>query len=154
MPASLLRVVGPIASALVLLGCEIVPHGAATADQARRDFSSSAFCPMGRVAAERVEPIPPPPPAIARDGERMEMWRETFEARAQQSLKQTIAVSGCGESTTYICHDWVGYRTGRRGRRYRVFLGAACLEMGDAAQPVSTRSTMPEPAPKTTASSR
>jgi len=67
MAASLARVVGPIASALVLLGCEIVPHGAATADQARRDFSSSAFCPMGRVEAVRVEPIPPPPAAIAPD---------------------------------------------------------------------------------------
>jgi hypothetical protein len=154
MAASLARVVGPIASVLALLGCEIVPHGPATADQARRDFSSNAFCPMGRVMAERVEPVPPAPAAIARDAERLAMWRETFETRAQQSLKQTIVVSGCGESTTYTCYDWVGHRTGRHGRRYRVFLGTACLEMGEPAQPVSTRSTTPEPAPKTTASSR
>jgi hypothetical protein len=128
MVVPIVRALGPIAAVLTLLGCEAAPYGVASADQARRDFSSAAFCPMDRVDAERVSPMPPAPPAIASDPERMDMWREKFEGHVDPRARQTIAVSGCGEKTRYTCWDWIGDEPGRRGRRRRVYVGTSCLE--------------------------
>jgi hypothetical protein len=125
---------GPIAAALVLMGCEVAPHGAASADQARRDFSSAEFCPMDRVGAARLSPMPQAPPPIARDPERMAMWREKFEGHIDPKARQTIAVEGCGERATFACWDWVGDEPGRRGRKRRVYIGTSCLEADTASR--------------------
>lgn len=119
---------GLVAAALALTGCEPAPRGAATADAARREFSSADFCPMDRVEAERLSPMPPPPPAIASDPERMAMWRARFETHLDPKARQTIAVAGCGDRATYACWDWVGYGTGRRGKRRLVYIGTSCLD--------------------------
>jgi hypothetical protein len=131
MVALALRALGPIAAALVLAGCVAAPYRAATINQARRQFASEAFCPVDEVTAERVSTVPPAPPAVARDPERMEMWRTAFGTQVDPTARQTIAVSGCGESETFVCWDWVGYEPGRRGRRQLVYAGTSCNETLD-----------------------
>jgi hypothetical protein len=128
MLESLARRLGPIAAALALAGCEVAPHGAATEDEARRQFAEAAYCPLDRVEAERVDGMAPAPPGIAKDPERMAMWRRSFQVRTDPRARQTIAVSGCGEHDTYACWDWVGDVPGRHGKRRRVYIGTSCNE--------------------------
>jgi hypothetical protein len=131
MVALALRALGPIAAAFALAGCVAAPYRAGTIDQARRQFASAAFCPVEDVIAERVSTVPPAPPAVARDPERLEMWRRAFGTQVDPTARQTIAVSGCGESETLVCWDRVGYEPGRRGRRQLVYAGTSCNETLD-----------------------
>jgi hypothetical protein len=57
--------------------------------------------------------------------------------------RQTIAVSGCGERSTYACWDWVGDQPGRRGRRRHVDVGTSWLEAAGGAPAHSAGSTTP-----------
>jgi len=139
----------------------------AAEQQAARQFSRDAYCPIDRVAAARSIPIPAAPAAIARDPEREAMWREARERAVLQDERQVIAVDGCGEQIAYACWDMGSWERTRRGRR-RVVVGSSCNEiapLGRAdlpepaprrrpAQGVSTRSTTFALQPKTTASSR
>jgi len=108
----------------VLSGCGPRP-GPSTVDQARLEFSRSAFCPMPRVSAGRTIELPHPPAPIASDPERLAMWRATWEREAMEEPRQTIAVSGCGERAEYACWALVGQvRVGRALRT--VYYGSSC----------------------------
>jgi len=131
MLARIARVLGPIAAPVALAGCVAAPYRAATAEQARRQFASDAFCPVEEVTAERVSTVPQPPAAIARDPSRLALWRRAFGTLADPTARQTIAVSGCGESETYACWDWLGYEPGRHGGRRLVYVGTSCNETLD-----------------------
>lgn len=109
----------------------VAPYRAATAEQARRQFASDAFCPEEEVTAERVPVVPQPPAAIARDPARLALWQRAFGTQVDPRARQTIAVSGCGESETYVCWDFVGYEPGRRGVRRLVYAGTSCNETLD-----------------------
>jgi len=95
--------------------------------QAAHSFSESEFCPLDRVEAWRLVPIPAAPPAIARDPDRREMWREAHLTRAKRDPRQTIAVTGCGRQTLFACWPLVGREPVYRGTRL-VYLGSACNE--------------------------
>jgi hypothetical protein len=116
-----------VVAVAALTACEIAPHGTATADQARRDFSATAYCPLDRVEAAPVVRVPRAPGPIASDPERMAMWRKAFTTEGDPQARQTIAVSGCGDRATYACWDRVGWEPGRHGRRV-VYAGTSCLE--------------------------
>ena len=142
-------------------GCA-TPRSLQGAEQARLQFSSDDYCPLDRVVAARVIPIPTPPPAIARDPERLAMWQQAAERAAHTDPRQTIAVSGCGDRATYWCWNFEG-QVGPpgRGKARKVSIGAACnprpggYAPDAVAPPVPiTRSTTEGPAPNTSASSR
>jgi hypothetical protein len=144
------------ALALTLLGCvacATLREGPGGAAQARRDFSRETFCPEHRVEAARVIPMPVPPPAIAKDPERLEMWRSTFQRRGEQEPRQTIAVSGCGTRATYACWEFSGPAEGSSAGR-QLTIGSSCIAVGFAPQEPTSESTTEGPQPKTTASSR
>jgi hypothetical protein len=162
--------VGRGALVVGLLGCGAcaeMSQGQGPREQARGMFSRDAFCPEPRVSAERVIPMPVAPPAIANDPERFAMWERTHEKLADQDPRQTIAVSGCGEQTTYACWPVGGWVEGRRHRQ-RVTIGYACIGTGPEAasnvppgppaprepQDGTSRSTTEDEQPKTTASSK
>jgi hypothetical protein len=142
-------------SLLATAGCTPVLRSTGAERQARRQFSEEAFCPEQRVVAERVIPIPAPPPPIANDPERLAMWRRAHEAHARADPRQTIAVSGCGEQETYYCWDLGAPRARHKGKGPTVFayVGTSCNEAPRRDQG-SILSTTSEGQPKTTASSR
>ncbi len=145
-----------LALAVALLGsaaCIGPGGGPGMVEQARGQFSRSAFCPDSRVQSQHVLPIPVPPPAIASDPERLAMWRGTYEREAEQDARQLVAVTGCGERTTYACWAFSGWEQSNR-KRERVTIGWSCIALGPPGQDVSMRSTTEGPQPNTTASSR
>lgn len=117
----------PFVAALALVGCVRAPR-AGVVDTARREFSSDAYCPLHRVVGERVVTVPQPPVAVAADAERLAMWREAVERRAQDVPRQTVAVRGCGEQATFACWTMAGRRPGRRGGWIEVPVGSVCIE--------------------------
>jgi hypothetical protein len=131
MVALVARTLGPIASAVALVGCVPVPQRAATADQAREQFALAALCPEEDVRVEPISSAPPAPRAIARDPRRMAIWQASFGISVDPKARQTIAVSGCGESDTYACWDWGWYVPGPDGRPQFVYKGTSCNEVLD-----------------------
>jgi hypothetical protein len=104
----------------------------------RRDFASERYCPIERVAAAEVDRTPPPSPAIARDPERLAMWRAAAKRRVGGT--HLIDARGCDERAVYVCRDeiigerrghgsWVAGR-GARHRRRNVEISPVCLEQG------------------------
>jgi hypothetical protein len=111
---------------LVLAGCAGRP-GPPPVDQARLQFSREAYCPLRRVEAGRLIDIPEAPVRIARDAERLAMWRAAHEREILQDPRQTIAVTGCGEQATYACWALTGRVPAGRGTR-TVYVGASCSQ--------------------------
>jgi hypothetical protein len=165
-----LEKVGPLALAAALLGCGAcasLKQGPDAAAQARWQFANDTFCPESRVTAQRVIPMPEPPPAIANDPERLAMWHRKYEAQADQKRRRTIAVAGCGAQATYACWEFSGMTEGTRSPRH-VMIGSACDAVGqeptssvpfgpgapEGPQGATSRSTTEDPQPNTTASSR
>jgi hypothetical protein len=131
MVAVVARTLGSLAASVVLVACIAEPRRAATADQAREQFALSAVCPEEEVRVEPISSAPPAPRAIARDPRRMAIWRASFGTAVDPKARQTIAVSGCGESDTYACWDWGWYLPGPDGRPQFVYKGTACNEVLD-----------------------
>lgn len=142
-----------MAAALALSGCAHAPRGANATAEATSQFARQAFCPAERVSAERVVPIPTPPPEIAADPARLTMWREWYEDAVLSDPRQTIAVSGCGAHATFWCWELLAVETKRRGGARAVYVGTTCNEV-EGVSTISSRSTTSGPQPKTTASSR
>ncbi len=71
--------------------------------------------------------MPEAPARIARDAERLSMWRAARERESLQDPRQTIAVSGCGERATYACWALTGREPVGRGMR-TVYIGASCSQ--------------------------
>jgi hypothetical protein len=105
----------PLLASLCLVGCG-VPQlaGLAPSNGALSIFSSANFCPADRVTVTRREDLPPstvvgaatsPPPDIATDPGRLEMWRHRMAERntALDQWGKTYVVSGCGHDQLYIC---------------------------------------------------
>jgi len=131
MVASIARTSGSIAAIVALAACAAAPVRGGTVEQAREQFAWAASCPEEEVRVERISAAPPAPAAIARNPERLAMWRASFGTSVDPKARQTIAVSGCGESDTYMCWDWGWYVAGPDGRPEFVYKGTACNEALD-----------------------
>jgi hypothetical protein len=122
------------AAASLLEGCA---RPASPVDEARAEFSATAFCPLHRVDAGVLVSIPAPPRKIARDPERYAMWRAAYERRGFASPRQIIAVNGCDEETV-VYHCWPLLARESLGRRARsIYLGATCSEQSVPAAPAT-----------------
>jgi hypothetical protein len=122
-----LALAGLTLALLLLAGCA-GRRSPPPVDQARLQFSREAYCPLRRVVAERVVPMPEAPARIARDAERLAMWRAAHQRDGLDDPRQTIAVTGCGERSTYACWATTGREPAGRGMR-TVYLGASCSEV-------------------------
>ncbi len=93
-----------VAALVALSGAGCVSREA----QTRAQFSSEVTCPESRVAvAQQILLTTPtaPPPEIAADPERLQMWRERDEARrAVDREKQYFSAQGCGQRRIYHCY--------------------------------------------------
>jgi hypothetical protein len=76
---------------------------------ARRTFMKDAACPLERVRAATHAPVlPPAPPDVAADPERMRVWTRTHD---EQFAGHTfLDVTGCGAETAYDCTKPPGTR--------------------------------------------
>jgi hypothetical protein len=97
-------------------------------DAARNKFVNEASCPANRVSVivQSGEPGPPvePPPEVARDAERLAIWRMNDDARRTSIARETYyVVRGCNEGHIYTC--------------YRFNRNACC--------PVCTETSRPQP---------
>jgi hypothetical protein len=102
-----------------------------TATQAAADrFRTDYFCPIDRIAATRLVPMPRAPAEIADDPERYALWEDTWKMRAITDPRMLVRVDGCGARKMYTCWEFStpgGVNTTGRGSR-RVVWGATCLE--------------------------
>lgn len=117
--------VGQLAALILLAGC--ASAAAPNAVAARTDFARERYCPLRRVFAAAIDVTPPPRAAIARDPERLAMWRR--RARSREAGTRWIGVAGCEEHALYLCRNVAVRETlGRHGRT--AFNEPICLEQG------------------------
>jgi hypothetical protein len=77
--------------------------------EARRMFSEAAYCPKKRVQVRLIDGTAPPPPAIARDAERLAMWRQAIQERMKGKGNMVVRAEGCGERTDFACFEDPGF---------------------------------------------
>ena len=89
--------------------------------KARAKFSSDVTCPQERVTVGsrlllRTEPEPQPPPEIADDQARLQMWRDKDAQRRsgdEKNRRTYFTADGCGESRVYSCYHCRYTETGQ-----------------------------------------
>ncbi len=109
------------AGALLLIALTCPACFAPLEVKARAKFSNDVMCPEGRVTVGsrlllRTEPQPQPPPGIAGDPARLQMWQQKDEQRrsAEEKNKRTyFRADGCGESRVYSCYHCRYTETGQ-----------------------------------------
>lgn len=97
-----------LAALVALTGCAEKLH-----DGAIDIFSKTNICPADRlVAKERkdIQPhtildvsVPAPPPEVAADPGRMQMWRDMHRVPDVDAFARVFEVTGCGKTTKMAC---------------------------------------------------
>ena len=99
-------------------------------EQAREQFSNAVSCPASKVKVRELEGVtaqeirdehdtskPKPPPEVAADPERLEVWEENEAKQRRANAREpgfgsdVFEVKGCGETITYECwrkNKWRG----------------------------------------------
>ena len=77
--------------------------------EARRRFSEAAYCPVRRVHVRLVDGAAPPPPSIARDTERLAMWRAASKQRVKDQMARVLRAEGCGERSDFACFEQLDF---------------------------------------------
>jgi hypothetical protein len=119
---------GTIVAAIALVACTPVPLLSRMARTARQDFSEAHFCPAYRVGSRVADATPQAPERIARDPERLAMWRAAAARRAPE--RRLVHVRGCEENATYACWDEGGSASMRHHPHEQrwVSFGTVCLD--------------------------
>lgn len=99
-----MKIVGVVL--VFLCACQSVTDGA------KESFSSEKTCPLARVEARERPELKPsqfdksdPPPDVAADPGRLQMWRDEHKATADKDdmLGQIVEVRGCDKHVFYNC---------------------------------------------------
>jgi hypothetical protein len=124
-----------VSTPLLLCDCKSAggledPRDATTAQAAASQFERDDYCPIDRVSARRIVPMPTPPTIIEVDEERLALWRTEWKLRAKTDERMLIEVTGCDTRTTYSCWEVADYSTNLnttgRGKK-RILVGTVCL---------------------------
>jgi hypothetical protein len=109
------------------------PRNDVVSQAAAAQFERDDHCPVDNLEARRVVYVPPAPPEVASDPDRLALWENRWGQRAKTDPRLLVEVTGCGIHALYSCWEVAALPTFRSDPRRmgrgpkRVVVGATCL---------------------------